>query len=77
MRFSFTWMFGEKKKKTILRIAGLYIEYYDTKKKKRWVERKAKNYISLVDFTLAAAATAAPSATSAPKPPFPGPGLLV
>ncbi len=27
-----------------------------------------------MDFTLVAAATAAPSAASAPKPPFPGPG---
>ncbi len=42
-------------------------------KKDGWREKR-KIYISLVDFTLAAAATAAPSATSAPKPPFPGPG---
>jgi hypothetical protein len=39
-----------------------------------WRKKKRKIYISLVGFTLVAAATAAPTATSAPKPSFPGPG---
>jgi hypothetical protein len=38
------------------------------------VEKGKRKNISRVDFTLVTAATAAPSATSAPKPPFPGPG---
>ncbi len=43
------------------------------KKQDGWREKR-KMYISLVGFPLIAAATAAPSATSAPKPSFPGPG---